>query len=260
MRVFKHTPYVDCSTDLQSSIAAAIFDFDGTLFNSEDHGSQCMFAAITKQNPSISLSYAEQQSLAQQCLGRSLTYILDLLATKLKIDRQQLDDDYRDLWHKNVNNHMAIADSIALVRQLHKNCIPLSICTGSELDQVKLLLQTENIEPLFDHIVSADDYQSGEGKPNPVPYILSINRYKSPPCQMIAFEDTVVGVKSAQAAGIEKIIALCHRTGFEEQLYHAGATLVVNSLQDMRVFKLCGISPPEPNEQHDNAESMRARL
>ncbi len=262
MRVFNQTLDTETSASLQPAFTAAIFDFDGTLFDSEHMASQCVFDAISLQNPNIQLSVAEQKTLEQQCLGHSLTDILDKIAKMMQLDRQKLADDYRKLWHKSLRKDMAINDSIALVRQLHKQGIPLSICTGSEFDQIKPLLKMQAITPLFNHFITADDYSHGEGKPSPIPYLLTIRKHKIHSQHAIVFEDSVVGVQAAKAAKIGKVVALCHRPSFEKYLLQAGADLVVSSLLDPRVLELCHISPPQAEDEDIGSviDKPRSRL
>ena len=262
MRVFSNNPEAYTAADLQPHITAAIFDFDGTLFDSEHTASQCVFDAIAQQSPSTQLSTSEQKALEQRCLGRSLTDILDTLAKAMKLDPQQLAEDYRKLWHKSLHKNMAIDDSITLVKQLHQQGIAVSICTGSELDQVTPLLKMQAITQLFSHIVTADDYGHGEGKPCPTPYLLSIKHHCVHPQHAIVFEDSVVGVQAAKAAKVGKIVALCHRPNFEKYLRQAGADLVVTSLQDSRVLDLFNINNPAMDDDSDRVidRPLRSRL
>ena len=54
---------------------------------------------------------------------------------------------------------------------------------------------------IFDVIVTGDDVQ--KGKPDPEPYLLAASKLEIAPERCVALEDTVVGIESALAAGMQ---------------------------------------------------------
>ncbi len=213
----------------------AIFDFDGTLFDTEPYATQCVIEAMQIQGIT-SMPIDKQLDLQQYCLGRSLNDIFQYIASSLQIDVDQLTSDYRDIWRNNLNHDHAIEDSIEHVKQLALQDIALCICTGSERDQVTPLLDRTGITDIFKHIICADDYQVGLGKPHPHPYLLTLQHAGIDAQDAVVYEDSISGVKSAKAANIGYIIAIGSHDR-QTDLLSAGADMVVESLQPTKIYR-----------------------
>lgn len=206
----------------------AIFDFDGTLYDTEPYATQCVIEAMHNQGIT-SIPAHQQLELQHYCLGRSLNDIFQYLANSLRLNEAQLTSDYRKIWHKNLDRDHAIIDSIQHAKHLASIGVSLCICTGSERDQVLPLLEHSGIRDLFCHIVCADDYEAGLGKPHPHPYQLTLKQVGINACDTVVYEDSISGVTSAKAANIGRIIAIGSQAR-KAELIAAGADIVVDSL------------------------------
>ncbi|MDF1796263.1 MAG: HAD family phosphatase [Coxiellaceae bacterium] len=223
--------------------SVAIFDFDGTLADTEGHSETSLTKAVKLQKD-LHLTAEQQQEVADYCYGRSLHAILDYISTEFALDHQRLITEYRDIWQQALHQDMAIADSVTCAKYLHQNDFELSICTGSEAHQINGLLNLIGIEDLFSHLITAENYPAEHGKPHPRPFELAIEHHQIDPANAVVFEDSINGVTAAKAANIGCIIALTDNKEYGEQLLAMGANQVVDSLHHDDVYQLLNVAKP----------------
>ncbi len=224
-------------TKANTKIRAAIFDFDGTLADTETHAEDCLSKAVKLQKE-LNLSDEQYHRVSTYCYGRSLHAILDFMSNEFALDHQQLCADYSQLWQQALDATMAIDHSVECAKQLHHQGLSLSICSGSEHHQIHTLLELIGIRPLFSHLVSAEHYPAAFGKPHARPFELTLIEHQIEPSEAVVFEDSLNGVTSAKAANIGIIIALCNDADYAKQLSDAGADLVTPSLHHDDVYHL----------------------
>ena len=88
----------------------------------------------------------------------------------------------------------------------------------------------------FAFILTAEDVK--QGKPFPEMFEKAAARCGHPPAEMVVFEDSPNGLRSAKAAGA-RCIVVPHPLVAHERL--AGADAVLASLEDPRLAQLLGI-------------------
>lgn len=98
--------------------------------------------------------------------------------------------------------------AIELLDYLKENNIPRTIATMSEWDNVEFYIKEFKLEKWFDldKIVYSDG--TIPGKPAPDIFVIAAKKIGLKPSECIVIEDAIAGIKSAQAAGIGKIIAI----------------------------------------------------
>lgn len=89
--------------------------------------------------------------------------------------------------------------------------IPLAVASGSRRDSVVGSLTTVGLLDRFDAIVSAGDYQ--HPKPAPDCFLLAAEKLGVPPKDCLVFEDTLLGIQAATAAGMASVMVpfIMHR-------------------------------------------------
>jgi HAD superfamily hydrolase (TIGR01509 family) len=78
--------------------------------------------------------------------------------------------------------------------------IPLAVVSGSTREAVEASLQTVGLLEKFNAFVCAGDYV--RGKPDPEPFLIAAERLGVAPESCLVFEDTQMGIESAEAAGM----------------------------------------------------------
>jgi beta-phosphoglucomutase family hydrolase len=82
--------------------------------------------------------------------------------------------------------------------------IPFAVVSGSRRDSVVSSLTVLHLLNKFDTIVSADDYKNA--KPAPDAFLLAAERLGVAPQDCLVFEDTLLGIQAATAAGMASVM------------------------------------------------------
>ncbi len=88
---------------------------------------------------------------------------------------------------------------------LRRAGIPCAVASSTEAENIRVVLRLLALEDCFQAIISADDVSTG--KPDPQVFLLAANKLGFAPERCIVFEDAVVGIEAAHAAGM-RVIAL----------------------------------------------------
>ena len=98
--------------------------------------------------------------------------------------------------------------AIEFLDYLKENNITRTIATMSEWDNVEFYIKEFKLEKWFDldKIVYSDG--TIPGKPAPDIFIIAAEKIGLKPSQCVVVEDAIAGIKSAQSAGIGKVIAI----------------------------------------------------
>ena len=102
-------------------------------------------------------------------------------------------------------------DTVRFVEILAAQGIPMGIVTGAQREQVVAVLDSSPIAGLISVIVADEDVR--HGKPDPAGYTMGAKALQVPADEVLAFEDSVVGVNAALAAGMRCIAVTGDRPG-----------------------------------------------
>ena len=174
-----------------------IFDCDGTLADTMP----LHFRAWTRIVGELGGSFSEE--LFYQTGGKPTVQILEMLRDEhgLRVDdaqklAQQKEEYFLELIHevKRIEAVVEIARRWSWIK-------PLSVASGGFHRQIELTLDALGIRSLFTAVVCVEDY--ARGKPFPDPFLEAARRLKVPPADCVVFEDSVLGVEAAAAAGMQ---------------------------------------------------------
>ena len=179
-----------------------IFDFNGTL--SDDEPVLCaifreMFAAC-----GWAISPADYYT---NLAGRSDREIVEVVAARHLPDgppRGFVDEmlrDRRDLYAAEVAKCSPIsAGSVALVRRLAVEGVPMAIVTGAQRHDVRCVLDASPVGEYVTLLVSEEDV--ARGKPDPEGYFRGADLLGLDPHHILVFEDSLPGFHGASSAGM----------------------------------------------------------
>lgn len=168
----------------------AIFDMDGTLYNTNDINYFAYKEALEKYGVSIDYEF-----YCDYCNGRHYTTFIPPLVND---DKEKVEDIHnikkaaygKYLSKVKVNEHLF--DIIEKLKEDYKIAL---VTTASKKNTYEILEYTNKIN-LFDLILTSDDIE--KPKPNPEGFLLAMDRYKVEPKECIIFEDSDVGVEAAK--------------------------------------------------------------
>jgi beta-phosphoglucomutase len=199
------------------SVAAVIFDFNGTL--SDDEPVLCeifmhLFAEHGK--PMSAQEYFDRlvglsdPEIVTTWLGEDHPDVQAVVAERIERYRQAAADG------STVHEHVREAVHYAEAR------VPLAICSGAARAEIEPVVEAAGLMPCFRAIVSSDDVV--HGKPDPEGYVQALALVGAEPGEALVFEDTEAGIASARAAGVACVLAV--RTTLEPHRLAAADELV----------------------------------
>ena len=121
-----------------------------------------------------------------------------------------------------------------LLDGLSKAGVQLAIGSSSVLPNLELTIDECGLHGRFAAIASLEDIT--HGKPNPEVFLVAASKVGVPPSRAVVFEDALVGIQAAKAAGMRAIGVMTSHD--EQSLWDAGADEVVDRLTGYEVEKL----------------------
>jgi beta-phosphoglucomutase len=197
-------------------LRAVIFDFDGTIVDSE---------------PAIAAIYAEMAAMEGWCLSEE-EYYRDFLALDdrgaiehlyrsrgKELSAARRDEQFRwktEAYFEAIRNGLP---ELPGAREFLVQCsarFPLAIASGSQRSEVEYLLNKLALRGRFSVVSTADD--CSRSKPDPAVYLHALARLRELPkfrsdglaaSSCLAIEDAPGGIRAAKAAGLQ-CLALAH--------------------------------------------------
>ena len=123
-----------------------------------------------------------------------------------------------------------------LLDRLEVHRIRKAIATSSRLEYVKTVFGPHGLMDRFEFVLTADDIT--HGKPHPEIYEKAVARFGLPAAEVVVIEDSVAGLRSANAAGVRCIVVPHAHTPME---LIDGAYAIVPSLDDPKMWAILDI-------------------
>ena len=123
------------------------------------------------------------------------------------------------------------------LRTLRDEGIPCAIASSTHLENITTTLDVLGLVEFFSTIITAEDVK--RGKPDPEVFLTAAQRIGVEPGDGVVFEDALVGISAAKAAGM-RVVAVA-TTEPKEKLAHAD--WIVDRLDELSVAQLwdsCG--------------------
>lgn len=206
---FGQVPKLDEIKSHYPHVKAALWDMDGTLFETETIHMDVMVEILGFKPP---FTQAHLQ-LKSDCVGLTDDQVL----TKLH-GLGMLNHLTHETFVNIKNHHFAKAlvkysmDAILLptihnlLHELKSAGIKLALVTSSERETTDLLMKKSGYDQLFEFTITKQDVQNP--KPNPEPYLMAMKKLAISPKEVIIFEDSSTGLAAAKASGAN-IIKAC---------------------------------------------------
>lgn len=179
-------------------IQSAIFDMDGTMFDTErlrfhtlKQASQEIFGKpLTEETliGSLGLSAKKAEELAKLHNGEDFPYAQI---------RQRADE--LELEHVRANGVPVKSGLLETLERLKKNGLSLAVATSSRRAIAEEYLINANVMKYFDIVVCGDEVT--QGKPHPEIFLKAARALNSPPLRCLMVEDSENGLTSAADAG-----------------------------------------------------------
>ncbi|MBE7703500.1 MAG: HAD family phosphatase [Cyanobacteria bacterium SIG28] len=187
-----------------------IFDFNGTLY----WDSQLHYDAWREFSKIIRGYEFTDTEMRDKMFGHTnediIEYAIGKKPSKEMVEKyaQEKESLYRKRCLLNPETFKLAPGAVEFLDYLKENNIPRTIATMSEWDNVEFYIKEFQLERWFDldKIVYSDGTIAG--KPAPDIFLIAADKIKLKPSECVVIEDALAGIKSAESAGIGKIIAI----------------------------------------------------
>lgn len=120
-----------------------------------------------------------------------------------------------------------------------------ALATSAPFENVKVVFERFGIEKYFDVVVTSNDFI--HGKPHPEVYLTALKRLGFKADASVVFEDSLAGITSGRAAGIDVIGVTTSQTS--DTLKKAGAFMCINDFSDFKINDLSDIMNRQPRQE-----------
>jgi HAD superfamily hydrolase (TIGR01509 family) len=179
-----------------SPFAAYIFDMDDLLIRSSDiwrKAEEALLSSIGHRwTPELAIQYKGMNALDVAATIHRVLSPSIAVADCQQIMRSSLLESFSAKIE-------AMAGAVDLVRALHGKK-PMAVASGSPLAAIRAALTQLSILDCFDHVITSESV--ARGKPHPDVFLAAANALGVEPKHCLVFEDSLIGVKAAVAAGM----------------------------------------------------------
>jgi HAD superfamily hydrolase (TIGR01509 family) len=194
--------------DLKLKRPCLLFDLDGTLVSTEEMAQKALIQILNDRG------IVDPKQYANSIVGRTWSAAVKILKGQLDAagysvkDPQaehsfesQLIHEWKQGYRSEIENEAPLVPGIKdRLKELKSLAEFMGIVTGSDRDDVELILEQHGISHYFSRIWTSSDYP--QSKPHPAPYLTAISDQNLNPASVLVFEDSVAGIASAAAAGL----------------------------------------------------------
>ena len=167
----------------------AIFDLDGTLFNTEDVNFASYASALNYYGYELDYEY-----FCRECNGLSYMKFLPPIINNDSL-LEPIHKLKKELYSKNLEK-AKINEHLFNIIELIKDKYYIAIVTTASKKNCLEILEHFNKKELFDLIISYEDVK--HVKPDPEGFIKAMEYFDIEPKETIIFEDSDVGIEAAR--------------------------------------------------------------
>ncbi len=204
---------------------AVIFDLDGTLLDNNAFHLESWKQYLRQINREMS-----DEEYNEKINGRTNRDVVKYLygenlsedeIWKYTMEKEAL---YRELYKPHI---APVAGLMDLLKKLDKLQVPMAIATSGVQVNIDFMFEHVPIKKFFRKVV--DSSYITRGKPDPEIFLKAAEFLQTPPSECLVFEDAVVGVKAAKAAGMKVVAVLT--THSSDEL--SGSDLIVQDYREL---------------------------
>ena len=183
-----------------SGIQAILFDFDGTLANSEQHHFEVWNRILVEFGEAPLDEYMYRHGLAGLPVPEAARNVHERLSLSVPIEAL-IARKIKETGRYFAEHPVAM---MPFAKEILSRCrargLTLALVTASSREELAPTFEHHALTPFFDTVVTRDDV--AHSKPNPESYLLGMERLGVTADASLAVEDTSHGVNAAHAARI----------------------------------------------------------
>jgi len=222
--------------------SGVVFDLDGVIVDSHPLHKRAwrgFLASVGKEVSESDLDFILEGRRRRDIL---IHFLGDLSDTEVQEYGNKKDEYFRQA----SSELEPVPGTVEFIRTVKKAGLRLAVATSASRQRAQWTLQQLNLAEYFDVVVTGDDVL--QSKPDPTIYRLAAQRLEVSPERLVAIEDSVCGVRSAESAGLRCLGIATGRN--VHPLILSGADRVVSTL--------VGLSLRDLEEVFGSAHSISA--
>ena len=180
----------------------AIFDMDGTLFDTEK------LYRLAWIETADDFGLKRKPEMAAEMSGRGVEKILATIPQFFpEVDANEYFLRVVKRVRKEIEEKLEIkAGVVEILNYLYENKIPMAIASSSATEDIEKNIRRAGIDKFFDAIIGGDQIENG--KPAPDIFQLAAKKINLPPEDCYVFEDSANGIRGAAAAKCVPIMVI----------------------------------------------------
>ena len=176
---------------MAKNIKAALFDLDGTLFDTEGQYTQFWGRTARKYRPDV-------KDLEYKIKGTTLVQIFENYFPDPQT-RAEITEGL-DRWEEQMN-YTFVPGALDFITDLKAHGVKCAVVTSSNIKKMESVArQMPQFSELFDRILTSEDFAAS--KPNPDCYLKGAAVFGASTDECVVFEDAFTGLQAGMAAGI----------------------------------------------------------
>ena len=181
---------------------AILFDFDGTLVDTQHLYNKALSQVLLKFNPVYTVEYC-----TKFFDGKCWNDAFDTLSIQENFNKDAIFNEGLAIAHELISKHATPTKGTVLaLRILQKYGVKYAICSNSHTHEIHSVLKQTELSQFFENDSIFGREMVQKGKPESDIYILAMEKLALPPQNCIAVEDSINGAKSGLNAGIQTIV------------------------------------------------------
>jgi len=208
---------------------ALIFDMDGTLMDNMSYHKKSWIELFKHHKLDLDYNTFDKKfhkgSLVE-IMARLFPEISDIESlSKIGCYKEEL---YRELFRPHVKS---ISFLILFLEKMFQKNIPMGLATMGDQHNIDFTFEALNLTNFFHSTTGGHEVK--KGKPHPEIFLTAAEKIDVNPSDCLAFEDTLSGILSAKAAGMD-VIGIT--TMFDEKtLLKMGCKRIINNYDEIKV-------------------------
>ena len=205
-----------------------LFDLDGTMTDTDRLHFQAFNELLAPLGRSITF-----ETYKARVMGGANAVIMRFLFPELDDIRRKELADRKEALFRAASEQLESLDGLpALLDWAEAENVPVGVVTNAPRANAEHMLRGLGLQRLLPGTVVGEESQ--RSKPDPLPYLIGLERIACPADRAVAFEDSTSGVTAASAAGIYTVGVA---TGLApETLIAAGADRVITDYRDQALL------------------------
>lgn len=215
----------------KSKYSAFLFDFDGTLVNTDN----LHFQAYTKVLNSVGVDYVSYEEHVRKYVGLNSRAILEKVLQKHGKNIEGIDElvfmkKYIFTQLMMQQGVKVIDGAIEFLTSLRSAGKKIAMVSGGNYESVQKVMAFAGLTGYFDILISKEMIRNP--KPDPECYNLAMQRLSVESKDCIGFDNDELGLEALKNAGVEAVGLSIH--DFEDQVRrHANEVKVITSYRDV---------------------------